>query len=173
MPLIEITFYIMTGIECLLLIPFTLNYRSLDTAGKWAYYYLISGAVFAIGSFALAKLFHNNLWFSNIMHLAQFMILSYYYYLIIQNRLVRKIVTLLLIPAVILFFLDILKLEGIQTFNSIFATIRTFLLLGYGMIFFLQLLFDENLIKGAVFINTLPDFWFNLLLQHLPGIACL
>ncbi len=161
MPLIEITFYIMTGIECLLLIPFTLNYRSLDKAGRWAYYYLISSAVFAVGSFVLAKVFHSNAWFMNVMHLAQFMILSFYYYLIIQNRLARQIVMLLMIPSLVLFFLDLFKLEGTHAFNSIFATIKTFLLLGYGMIFFLQLLFDENLIKGSIFINTLPDFWFN------------
>lgn len=149
------------GIECLLLIPFTLNYRSLDKTGKWAYYYLISSVIFAVGSSILARIFRNNLWFSSIMNLGQFVILSAYYYQVIKNDTVKKLIKLLIIPAVVIFFLDFFKLEGMLTFNSIFATVRTFLLLSYGIIFFVQLLFDEDLVKEAIFINTLPDFWFN------------
>lgn len=151
----------MTGIEALLLIPFTLNYRSLDKAGKWAYYYLLSSVFFAIGSQVFAILYRNNLWFSAIMRLAQFIILSAYYYQIIKNPSVKQLIKVLLIPAIIIFFLDFFKLEGMMNYNSIFATIRTFLLLSYGIIFFYQLLFDEHLVKESVFINTLPDFWFN------------
>ncbi|HEY1201509.1 MAG TPA: hypothetical protein VGE79_11035 [Niastella sp.] len=151
----------MMGIECLLLIPFTLNYRSLDKTGKWAYYYLISSVLFALGSSVLARIFRNNLWFYSVMNLGQFVILSAYYYQVIKNDTVKKLIKILIIPAVIIFFLDFFKLEGILTFNSIFATVRTFLLLSYGIIFFVQLLFDEDLVKESIFINSLPNFWFN------------
>ncbi|TWI82401.1 hypothetical protein [Chitinophaga japonensis] len=151
----------MLGIECLILIPFTLHRRVLDKAGQWAYYYLISSVIFAAGSALLAKLFHNNLWFLSIMHFVQFIILSKYYQLIIKSPLLKKVIKILLVPVVIIFFLDILKLEGIMTYNSIFATIRASLLLCYGIIFFIQLLFDEDLVREAIFINILPDFWFN------------
>jgi hypothetical protein len=66
-----------------------------------------------------------------------------------------------MLPAVLIFFLDFFKLEGMFTFNSIFATIKIFLVLCYGIIFFIQLLFDEELVKESVFINSLPNFWFN------------
>lgn len=151
----------MMGIECLLLIPFTLNYKFLDRTGKWIYYYLVSSTIYAVGSIVFAKLFHNNQWFSNIMHLTQFVILSAYYYQVIKNSLVKRSIKLLLLPAVAIFILDIFKLEGIFVFNSIFATTRTLILLALGIIFFFQLLFDEDLVKEAVFINTLPNFWFN------------
>lgn len=154
-------FYIMLGIECLILIPFTLNYRLLDKAGKWAYYYLVASIVYAAGSVIIARLFHNNLWFLSIMHLIQFVVLSIYYYLLIKAPLIKKVIKILLFPAVIIFFLDLLKLEGVMTYNSIFASIRAFLLLGYGILFFIQLLFDEHLVKESIFINTLPNFWFN------------
>ncbi len=151
----------MMGIECLLLIPFTLNYKLLDKAGRWAYYYLVSSVIYAVGSIILAKIFHSNLWFSNIMQLAQFFILSFYYYLVIKNNLVKQIIKIVAGLALIIFLLDFFKLEGIHSANSIFATIRTMVFLIYGIIFFLQLLSDENLVKEAVFINSLPDFWFN------------
>jgi hypothetical protein len=151
----------MTGIECLLLIPFTLNFRRLDSAGKWAFYYLISSVIFATGSAIFAVVFHNNLWFSSIMNLVQFVILSIYYQYLIKNTVVKQLIKILQAPAVVVFFLDFFKLEGMMTFNSIFATIRTFLLLSYGILFFIQLLFDEDLVKEAIFINTLPNFWFN------------
>lgn len=157
----NIIFYIMMGIECLLLIPFTLNYRLLDKTGKWAYYYLVSSVVYAVGAAALARLFKNNLWFSSFMDVAQFVILSVYYYKIIKNNFVRPLIKFLPIPALIFFFVDFFKLEGVAAYTSIFGTIRTFLLLCYGMIFFAQLLFDEELVKESVFINSLPNFWFN------------
>ncbi|SEM67999.1 hypothetical protein SAMN04488505_105383 [Chitinophaga rupis] len=151
----------MTGIECLLLIPFTLNYSVLDKAGRWAYYYLLSSVVFALGSLLIAALYRNNLWFTSVMHLLQFIILSAYYYVLIKRPPLKLIIKILLIPAFILFILDFFKLEGIYTYNSIFATVRTCLLLAYGIIFFIQLLSDDDLIKEAVFINSLPNFWFN------------
>jgi len=156
-----VLFYMMTGIECLLLIPFTLHYRLLDRTEKWAYYYLISSVIFAVGSSVLGIIYYNNLWFNSIMYLIQFIILSVYYSLLIKNTLVKKAIKILVLPAVFIFFLDFFKLEGMLAFNSIFATIKIFLVLCYGIIFFIQLLFDEELIKGSIFINSLPNFWFN------------
>jgi hypothetical protein len=151
----------MTGIECLILIPFTLSCRLLNKAERWAYYYLISSVFFAVGSAIIARLLNNNLWFTSIMHLVQFIVLSVYYAHLIKNTLAQKLIRILLLPTIVIFFLDFFKLEGIFSFNSIFTTIRTFLLLCYGVIFFIQLLFDEELIREAIFINSLPDFWFN------------
>lgn len=151
----------MMGIECLLLIPFTLRYRSLDKTEKWAYYYFVSSVFFAVGSMVFARTFHNNMWFTSIMHLVQFVILSLYYSLLIKNAVAKRLILMLQLPAMLIFFLDFFKLEGMLTFNSIFASIRTFLLLCYGIMFFIQLLFDEELVKESIFINTLPNFWFN------------
>lgn len=161
MNLFAVLFYTMMGIECLILIPFTLSYRLLDKAEKWAYYYLVSSVVFAVGSSIIAHIFSNNLWYNSIMYLAQFIILSVYYSFLIKKTFVKKLITALLLPALIIFFLDFFKLEGTLAFNSIFATIRTFLLLCYGIIFFIQLLFDEELVRESIFINSLPNFWFN------------
>ena len=149
------------GIECLILIPFILNNRLLDKSEKWAYYYLVSSVIFAVGSSISARLFHNSLWFTSIMHLAQFVLLSIYYSLLIKNSLIKRLIKIMLLPAGVIFLLDFFSLEGMLTFNSIFATIRTFLLLCYGIIFFIQLLFDEELVKESIFINSLPNFWFN------------
>jgi len=113
----NIIFYIMMGIECLLLIPFTLNYRLLDKTGKWAYYYLVSSVVYAVGAAALARLFKNNLWFSSFMDVAQFVILSVYYYKIIKNNFVRPLIKFLPIPALIFFFVDFFKLEGVAAYT--------------------------------------------------------
>lgn len=151
----------MMGTECLLLVPFLLNYSSLDKAGKFTFYYLISSICFAFGSRLTSIYFGNNLWFFAIMQLLQFSLLSTFYYLVIKSPVVKNLIRLLLIPVVIIFFLDILKLEGVHTYNSIFASIQSFLLISYGITFFLQILFDNDLVKSAVFINALPNFWFN------------
>jgi len=151
----------MTGIECILLIPFTLNFKKLDRPSRWACYYLISSVVFAVGSFAFAHLYRNNLWFYSIMYYIQFVILSIYYSLLIKNPLFRRLIKILPIPAAAIFLLDFFKLEGVLAYNSIFAAARTFILLCYGTVFFIQLLFDEELVKEAIFVNALPNFWFN------------
>ncbi|KAA2242486.1 hypothetical protein F0L74_08050 [Chitinophaga agrisoli] len=133
----------------------------LNKTGRWIYFYLVSSVIYAIGSFIFAKLFHNNQWFSNIMHLTQFVILSVYYHETIKNTIIKRLIKVILLPAVALFLLDFLKLEGVFAFNSIFATVRTLILMICGILFFFQLLTDEDLVKESVFINTLPDFWFN------------
>jgi hypothetical protein len=95
------------------------------------------------------------------MHLIQFIILSGYYYLLIKSPRIKRLIKLLLIPGLAIFLLDFFKLEGIMAYNSIFATLRNAALIAYGIFFFIQLLFDENLVKESIFINSLPDFWFN------------
>ncbi|GEP91148.1 hypothetical protein CTE07_27930 [Chitinophaga terrae (ex Kim and Jung 2007)] len=153
----------MLGIEILLLIPFTWKYKTLDKTSKTIYYYLISSIVFAIGSTVIAKLSKdsNNMWFFAIMYFIQFLILSLFYSAVIKNVKIRKAINILPIPVLIVFILDLLKLEGIQNYNSLFTTLRSFILLVYAIIFFLQLLNDSELIENAIFINSLADFWYN------------
>ena len=151
----------MLGIECLLLIPFTLSYSSLDKAAKSIYNYLVSSIVFAVGSISIEYLIHNNMWFFAIMYFIQFLILSAFYSTVIKNNKVKNVIKILPIPVLIIFILDLLKIEGIDKYNSLFTTIRSFILIVYAIIFFLQLLNDNELIEQAIFINKLPDFWFN------------
>lgn len=151
----------MLGIECLLLIPFTLSYSSLDKAAKSIYNYLVSSIVFAVGSISIEYLIHNNMWFFAIMYFIQFLILSAFYSTVIKNNKVKNVIRILPIPVLIIFILDLLKIEGIDKYNSLFTTIRSFILIVYAIIFFLQLLNDNELIEQAIFINKLPDFWFN------------
>ncbi len=151
----------MLGIECLLLIPFTLNYSTLDKAGKSIYQYLISSIVFAVGSVTIEQFVHNNMWFFAIMYFIQFLILSVFYSTVIKNAAVKKAIKILPVPVLIIFILDLLKIEGVDKYNSLFTTIRSFVLLVYAIIFFFQLLRDNELIEQAIFINSLPNFWFN------------
>ena len=151
----------MLGIECLLLIPFTLRYSSLDKAAKSIYNYLVSSIIFAVGSISIEYLIHNNMWFFAIMYFVQFLILSAFYYTVIKNNKVRNVIKFLPVPVLLIFILDLLKIEGIDKYNSLFTTIRSFILIVYAIIFFLQLLNDNELIEQAIFINKLPDFWFN------------
>ncbi|MBS0029610.1 hypothetical protein ACTJJ0_17635 [Chitinophaga sp. 22321] len=161
MEVYQIIFYIMLGIECLLLIPFTLNYSTLDKAGKSIYQYLISSIVFAVGSVTIEQFVHNNMWFFAIMYFIQFLILSVFYSTVIKNAAVKKAIKILPVPVLIIFILDLLKIEGVDKYNSLFTTIRSFVLLVYAIIFFFQLLRDNELIEQAIFINSLPNFWFN------------
>ena len=152
----------MLGIECLLLIPFTLNYNALDKAGKSIYHYLVSSIVFAVGSFCIEFFVtYNNMWFFTLMYFIQFLILSVFYSIVIKNSKIKKIIKILPVPVLIILVLDLFKIEGIDKYNSLFTTIRSFVLLVYAIIFFFQLLRDNELIEQAIFINSLPNFWFN------------
>lgn len=151
----------MLGIECLLLIPFTLRYSSLDKAAKSIYNYLVSSIIFAVGSISIEYLIHNNMWFFAIMYFVQFLILSAFYFTVIKNNKVRNVIKFLPVPVLLIFILDLLKIEGIDKYNSLFTTIRSVILIVYAIIFFLQLLNDTELIEQAIFINKLPNFWFN------------
>lgn len=151
----------MGGIECLLLIPFIIYFKVLDKGGKWMFYYLLSSLIFAYGSLFIGHFWKNNMWFFSIMYFIQFVILSRFFQIIIKNELVKRCIALILLPVFIIFLADFLKLEGLYAYNSYFATAKTFILLIYGAIFFWQLLKDEELIKKSIFINSLPNFWYN------------
>jgi hypothetical protein len=101
------------------------------------------------------------MWFLSVMYFIQFVILSLFFKIVIKNELIKSIISFILIPVFVIFLADFLKLEGLYTYNSYFASARTFILLIYGSIYFVQLLRDEQLVQRSIFINTLPNFWYN------------
>jgi hypothetical protein len=153
----------MMGIEFILLIPFTLRYNNLDRAGKSIYYYLLSSIFFAVGSITIEAFAPggNNMWFFALMYFIQFLILSGFYALVIKNNKTSKVIKLLPLPVLIIFILDLFKIEGVENYNSIFTSLRSFILLVYAVIYFLQLLNDNELIEKSIYINSLPNFWYN------------
>lgn len=151
----------MWGIECLLLIPFIVYFKILHKGEKSIFYYLLSSITLASGSIIIALIWRNNMWFLSIMYFVQFVILSLFFHRLIKNTFVKRCIIIFIPPVFIVFLTDLLKLEGTYTFNSYFVSIRTFILLLYGFVFFWQLLRDNELIKSAVFINSLPSFWYN------------
>jgi hypothetical protein len=151
----------MGGIECLLLIPFLIHFTILDKGSRLIFYYLISSIVFAFGSIFIAHIWKNNMWFFSIMYIVQFIVLSLFFQSIIKNAFVKRLITFIVIPVFIVCVADFLKLEGMYAYNSYFASARTFILLVYGSIYFYQLLRDEQLVQKSIFINTLPNFWYN------------
>lgn len=151
----------MGGIECLLLIPFIVHFKILDKGGKWTFYYLVTSLFFASGSLFIAHFWKNNMWFFSIMYFVQFVVLSRFFHIVIKNESIKRLITIILIPVFIIFLADFLELEGLFTYNSYFATARTMILLFYGGIYFWQLLKDEELVQKSIFINSLPDFWYN------------
>lgn len=161
MPLHHYIFYCMMGIEILFLIPFTLNYRHLKKEHRLIYLYLVSCAIYAVGSNLVAKLYGNNMIFITITYLVQFIILSLFYIHVFKSPTTRKVLKIIMVFATLLFAADLLLLEGVEQFNSIFISFRDFALIVYGVMFFLQLMRDEELIEQSIFINSLPVFWFN------------
>ncbi|RFS18838.1 hypothetical protein DVR12_26005 [Chitinophaga silvatica] len=151
------------GIEAALLIPFTLKFNSLDKAGRSIYYYIVSSIIFAVGADVIEYLSvgGNNMWFFAIMYFVQFLILSYFYHIVIKNKKIKTVIKILPIPVLIVFILDLFHIEGFENYNSLFTTLRSFILLIYAIIYFLQLLNDNELIENAIFINSLPNFWYN------------
>jgi hypothetical protein len=154
-------FYIMEGIEFLLLIPFILNYKLLDRASRWIFYYVVSCVIFAIGSDVLARVFHNNMLFFKLMHFVQFVILSLFYNTCIKNRLIQRVIKVMPIVVALVFALDLFVIEGFYNYNSISAGFRSIVLLIYGGIFFWQMLTDKELVEKSIYIDTLPTFWYN------------
>lgn len=152
----------MVGIEILLLIPFSLNYRIFNKEQRLIFYYLVTCAIYGIGADRLARAYGNNMAFVSFMMLVQFVILTFFYLSVLKNTgNLHKIIKMLLGLACALFAADILLIEGLLKFNSIFVSFRTFILIAYGVIFFLQLMRDETLIEKSIYINSLPVFWFN------------
>ncbi|WP_343307542.1 hypothetical protein AAHN97_10430 [Chitinophaga niabensis] len=154
-------YYFMVGIRLLLLIPFFLNYRFLNKEQKVIFIYAITNAFMGVVLDTLARVFHNNMPFLTGMMLIQFFILTFFYRHVLKNPNARKILNIMLVISTILCIVDISFLEGPLFFNSIFVSFRTFLLIIYGVIFFLQLMKDESLIEQSIYINELPAFWFN------------
>lgn len=152
----------MVGIEILLLIPFSLNYRAFNKEQRLIFYYLITCGIYGVGADLLARAFSNNMAFVSAMMLVQFVILTFFYLHVLKNtRHLHRIIRIFLVLACVLFAADMLFIEGVLRFNSIFVSFRTFLLIVYGVIFFLQLMKDESLIEQSIYINSLPVFWFN------------
>lgn len=154
-------FYFMVGIEVLLLIPFFLYYRFLNKEQRLIFAYVISNAFTGVVSDIIARIYHNNMPFITAMFLVQFYILTLFYIQVLKHPNAKKILQVMLVAVIALCALDITVLEGPLKFNSIFISFRTFVLIVYGVIFFLQLMRDESLIEQSIYINTLPAFWFN------------
>jgi hypothetical protein len=152
----------MLGIECLLLIPFSLKYRYLQIEERVIFAYLIASIVFAAGSYLLGFILRmNNMLFVSAMTLVQYFLLSLFYYLVVNSVLAKKIILTLTAAGVVIFVLDITVWEGTKQFNSIFAAYRNLILIGCGITVFLQLLRDESLVERSIYMNAVPLFWFN------------
>lgn len=150
------------GIEVLLLIPFSQKFKRLGKAEKMIFYYLIVSIIFAAGSFVSGMVFRlNNMLFVTCMKLLQFMVLSVFYFYILKNAYTRRLITGLSGLVLLVFILDLALWEGIKQFNSIFASLQTLVLICYGIMFFLQLLRDEELVARSINMNDVPLFWFN------------
>jgi hypothetical protein len=151
----------MMGVETLCLIPFTMKYKQLNKAGKYMYGYLVISLIFATGSLYMAQRGINNMWFVTPMYCLQFIILSFFYYNVLNSQRIKLLIKYVAVVVIAFYIFDFLKLEGFLLFNSISTTISTFILIIYGLLFFLQLLKDTDLIQNAIYINSLPSFWFN------------
>lgn len=154
-------YHFMVGTRVLILIPFILIYRFLNKEQKVLFVYAVSNAFMGVVGYALAKIYHNNMPFVTGMMLVQFFMLTIFYRHVLKNPNAKKILNIMLIPGTILCIVDISFLEGPLLFNSIFISFRTFLLIIYGVVFFLQMMKDESLIEQSIYINELPAFWFN------------
>ncbi|MGX5819160.1 hypothetical protein ACWKWU_13235 [Chitinophaga lutea] len=149
------------GIEALLLIPFSIKLRFFNKEQKLIYIYLITSLVAGIAMYLAAKVYRNNMLVVSVSALLQFVILTFFYLEVIKSPRVRKLLQVMLAMACVVFVLDLSVWEGFLEFNSIFVSFRAFLLIVYGVIYFLQLMRDESLIEQSIFINSLPTFWFN------------
>jgi len=95
------------------------------------------------------------------MYFIAFVILSLYFHSVIKYIAVRKLILGMIFPVLAFVILDYVKLEGPNAFNSYAISAETFILMIYCAIFFYQLLRDESLVRQSIFINSLPDFWYN------------
>lgn len=156
-----IFFYIMEGVEFLLLIPFIMKFEILDKGGRWIFYYLISSAVFASGSHLIAHISRNNMWFFSPMSLIQFLILTIFFHHVIKNQLLKKIILIVFGLVTCFAITDYFFLEGPLAYNSYALSVENLFLLLYSVIYFWELMRDEDLVKQSIFVNNLPSFWYN------------
>lgn len=125
------------------------------------FYYILSCTVFAGGSYILQKFYGNNMWFFNLMYFIQFVILSVFYYISIKNPTVRTIVRYMPLLILAIFVFDLFFIEGVRAFNSISSGVKNLVLLVYGVYYFLQMIKDKELIEKAIYIDSLPVFWYS------------
>lgn len=151
----------MTGVEFVILIPFLLQFKNLDIPSRCLFYYILSSLVFAGGSAILQHLSLNNMWFFSLMHFIQFVILSIFYRYCIKNPVVKNIILFVPIAVLAIFIFDLFYIEGPRAYNSISSGVKHVVLITYGIYLFMQMLRDKELIENAVYINTLPEFWYN------------
>ncbi|WP_423735170.1 hypothetical protein [Chitinophaga caseinilytica] len=151
----------MMGIEVLLLIPFTLNYRLFDKDQRIMYVYAIYSAVLSVGAEMLARIFRHNLAWHAVMFLIGFYILSWFYIKVLKKPHTKKIIRGLIPVITGLFVVDFFWISGPSGFSSIFVSVRTFVLIVYGILFFMQLVRDNTLIERSIYITSIPEFWFN------------
>lgn len=154
-------FYSMMGIEALVLIPFLLNYKSLDFSARCIFFYILSCIVFAGGSVLVERYIGNNMWFFSLMHFIQFVTLSIFYYRSIHNPTMKAIIKYMPILILAIFIFDLFFIEGVRAFNSISSGVKQLVVFSYGLYLFLQLLKDRNLIEKSIYIDSLPIFWYN------------
>ncbi|WP_343674486.1 hypothetical protein [Chitinophaga sp.] len=138
-----------------------MKFNILDKGGRWIFYYLISSVVFAGGSHLIAYISRNNMWFFTPMSLIQFLILTIFFYHVIKNQLIRKILLIVLGLITCFATIDFFFLEGPMAYNSYSLSIENLLLLLYSVIYFWELMRDEDLVKQSIFVNNLPNFWYN------------
>lgn len=151
----------MMGIEVLLLIPFTLNYRLFDKEQRLIYVYLIYIVILNVGADLLSRIFKHNLAWHSIMSLVGFYILSFYYRKVLKKPFTKKFIGWLIPVTTLVFAIDFFWIGGPHGFSSIFVAFRTFWLIVYGILFFMQLVRDESLIERSILITSIPAFWFN------------
>lgn len=151
----------MMGIEVLLLIPFTINYKLFNKEQRIIYLFVIYSAVLSVGAELLARIFHNNLAWHAVMSLVSFYILSWFFIQVLKKPLTRQFIRWMVPVTSVVFALDFIWISGPSGFSSIFVAFRTFLLIVYGILFFVQLVRDNSLIERSIYITSIPEFWFN------------
>ncbi|WP_298715754.1 hypothetical protein [Chitinophaga sp.] len=151
----------MMGIEVLLLIPFTLNYKLFNKEQRIIYLYAIHSAALSIGAEVLARIFRHNLAWHAVMFLVAFYLLSWFFITVIKKPLTRKIIAWMVPVVTLAFIIDFFWISGPRGFSSIFVSFRTFVLIVYGILFFIQLVRDNSLIERSIYITSIPEFWFN------------
>ncbi|SHL48643.1 hypothetical protein SAMN05444266_103485 [Chitinophaga jiangningensis] len=151
----------MLGIEFLVLIPFLLKYRQLDPSSKWIFYYILLSLLFSAGSYLIMVLYKNNMWYFNLMHFLQFVVLSMFYISCIKSPKLRYIILRLPIVMLFVFSVDFFRIDGMKFYNSVSTGLKAALMIFYAISLFMQQLSDKELIEKSIYINSLPTFWYN------------
>lgn len=164
----DVAGYAVFTLECLLCILFIPKYKFLDTAGKWLYYYIIASTVLYALLEVLRFTAGNNIWGFTIGFLIQFIVLTGFYYLVLENLFIKRLIKVLTFMTAAVFLLDFFWWHGFFVFNTVFISIRTGLLMVYGVIYLFQLSSERKQADSALLVSDLPNFWFNagLFIHH-------